>query len=167
MRAITHEGHRVVSEGPFRVGRRVYSPDKMPCPVQCAGCVVLVNDRNGGGQMRLAFADGSSWIYFVPEGASTSAQAVATRPAEIDLTPLVKAAVNEALPALMPAPVRVVEHVAAPALPDMTRIEELQEHVRVLATANLELAEQYAKLLERVEFIENTAVGRAELGDAA
>lgn len=162
MRAITHEGHRVVAEGPFRIGRRVYSPDKMPCPVQCAGCVVLVNDRHGSGAMRLAFSDGSSWIYFVPDGASTSTQDVTTRPAEIDLTPLVRAAVNEALPALMPAPVRVVEHAAPRALPDMTGISELQNHVRVLATANLELAEQYARLLERVEFIEHNA-GIAEL----
>lgn len=149
------------------MGRRVYSPDKMPCPVQCAGCVVLVNDRNGGGQMRLAFADGSSWVYFVPEGASTTTLDVATRPAEIDLTPLVRAAVNEALPAMIPAPVRIVEHKPQTALPNMVEVDELREHVRVLATANLELADQYARLLERVDFIEHNAVARAKLGDAA
>lgn len=164
MKPLVDDGHMLVAQKPFRLGRRVYAPDRLPCPVQHAGCLILVNDRHDAGRMRVAFSDGSSWAFLVRAGeAEQTSEAVAVRPAEVDLTPIVRAAVNEALPAMLPAPVRIVEHAPQAAMADMTQVDELREHVRVLAAANLELAEQYARLLERLEFVERHALARAEL----
>lgn len=169
MKPLVDDGHMLVAQKPFRLGRRVYAPDRLPCPVQHAGCLILVNDRHDAGRMRVAFSDGSSWVYFVREGEVTS-QAVTVRPAEIDLTPMVRAAVEAALPAMIPQPVKVIEQVQQQALPDLTQMDKLREDIRMLAVANLEIsehlnpiAEKLADLMARVEFIEQNALARAEL----
>lgn len=168
MAGFRDEGHMLVANKPLRLGK-VYRPGKLPCPVQHAGCVILVNDSNGGDRLRLALSDGSSWVYFVREG-EVSPQAVSVRPSEIDLTPMVRAAVEAALPALIPQPVKIIEQVREKALPDLTQMDKLREDIRMLAVANLEISEhlnpisqKLADLMARVEFIEQNALAKAEL----
>lgn len=158
----------IVANKPLRLGK-VYRPDKLPCPVMHAGCVILINDPNDNNRIRLALSDGSSWINFVREGEAAS-QAVAVRPTEIDLTPMVKAAVEAALPAMIPQPIKVIEQ-RLEALPaDAAQLDKLREDIRMLAVANIEISEhldpiaqKLADLMARVEFIERHALATAEL----
>lgn len=168
MAAFRDEGHMIVANKPLRLGK-FYRPDKLPCPVQHAGCVILINDPNDSDRIRLALSDGSSWINFVREG-EVAPQALTVRPAEIDLTPMVRAAVEAALPAMLPQPVKVIEQVREQALPDLTQLDKLRDDIRMLAVANLEIsehlnpiAEKIADLMARVEFIEKHALAKAEL----
>jgi hypothetical protein len=172
MRPFVDEGHQVVAQKPLRISARVYRHDKLPCPVQHTGCVILVNNRHDDSHMRLAFSNGASWVFFVRDGEVPS-QAVTVRPAEIDLTPLVKAAVEAALPGMLPPQVKVVEHVREQALPDLAQLDKLREDIRMLATTNLEIsahldpiAQKLDDLMSRVEFIEHHALAKAELEQA-
>lgn len=168
MAAFRDEGHMIVANKPLHLGK-VYRPGKLPCPVKHAGCVILINDPNDSNRIRLALSDGSSWINFVREGEVTS-QAVTVRPSEIDLTPMVRAAVEAALPAMLPQPVKIINEPRQAALPDLTQLDKLREDIRMLAVANLEISEhlnpiaqKLADLMARVEFIEQNALARAEL----
>jgi hypothetical protein len=167
MAAFRDEGHMSVANKPLRL--RLYRSDKLPCPVQHAGCVILVNDRQDAERLRLALSDGSSWIQFVREG-EAAPQAVTVRPAEVDLTPMVRSAVEAALPAMLPQPVKVIEHVREAPLPDLAKLDQLREDIKVLAAADIEIGEhlgpmlrQIAELMARVEFIEQNALARARL----
>ena len=164
MRPIDDDGHMLVATKPLRLGRRVYAPDKLPCPVQCAGCVILVNDRQDTGRLRMALSDGSAWVYFVREGENDVVSN------SVDLTPLVRAAVADALPGLVANPVKVIDHVRQQALPDGNKLAELQQSIRALAAANLEISEHLDKVLAdnadlwaRVDFLERHALAKAEI----
>ncbi len=159
----------IVANKPLRLGK-VYRPDKLPCPVQHAGCVILVNDRHDVNRLRLALSDGSSWINFVREGEGPS-QALTVRPAEVDLTPLVRAAVEAALPAMLPHPVKIIEQVRETLPADTAQLGKLREDIRALAVANLELgehldpiAQKLADLEARIEEVAHKAIGEVTLG---
>jgi len=169
MRPVDDAGHMVVANKPLRLGQRVYAPDKLPCPVQCAGCVILVNDRHDSRRLRMALSDGSAWVFFVREG-ETPRQDVVARPADIDLTPMVRAAVEAALPAMLPRPVKVVEQIRHDPLPIGGESPQLREGVKALAAANLEISEhlnrvltECADLMERVAYLEQNALAKAEI----
>jgi hypothetical protein len=167
MAAFRDEGHMSVANKPLRL--RLYRSDKLPCPVQHAGCVILVNDRHDAERLRLALSDGSSWTFFVREG-DVGSQAVAVRPTEVDLMPAVRAAIAAELPDMLPQPVKVIEHARETPLSDLAKIDQLREDIKVLAAADIEIGEhlgpmlrQIAELMARVEFIEQNALARARL----
>ena len=169
MRAIDDDGHCVVSAKPFRPSRRVYEPGKLPDPAQCCGCLILVNDRGDANRLRLALSDGSSWRFARFDDGSPALAAVVQ---PVDIMPAVREAVRAVLPALQQSQVRVIEH-APDGQPD-ARVKELQEAQQVGAEAILEMADhvnrllvQCAELMARVEYLENTALSKAQIVGAA
>jgi hypothetical protein len=146
-----------------RIGKplalRTYEPGYLPDPAQCVDGLILVNDRSDGvPRKRLCLSNGASWdaLAFVLDA----------RAGPVDLTPVVRQIVTEALPGIVqPAlEMRLVSPVAAPVpsvaaladadkarlvdiVIDLTRrIEELEERLafaeRVGATTEIEVRAQ-------------------------
>lgn len=168
MRAIDDGGACIVSAKPFRPSKRVYEPGKLPDPVQCAGGLILVNDRGDASRLRLALSDGSSWRFARFDDGSPAL--AAAQP--VDIMPAVREAVMAVLPALQQSQVRVIEH-SPDGQPD-ARVQQLQEAQQVGAEAILEMADhvnrllvQCAELMARVEYLENTALSKAQIVGAA
>jgi hypothetical protein len=138
---------------------RTYEPGFLPDPAQCVDALILVNDRSDGvPRKRLCLSNGASWdaLAFVLDG----------RGGSVDLTPVVRQIVTEALPGIVqPAlEMRVVSPAPRPATAavaladadkarlvdiviDLTRrIEELEERLafaeRVGATTEIEVRAQ-------------------------
>jgi len=171
MRPFDDLGHCVRATKPIVL--KTYDPGKLPDPAQCVGGLILVNDRaNGDPRPRLAVSNGASWDYCAraDEINGTSLAVAVNRPSEIDITPMVRAAVDAALPALMPAQIKVIEQRPQGAITDGGEALQLREHIKALATANLEISEhlnsvlvQCADLMERVEYLERHALAKAEI----
>lgn len=172
MKPFFDEGHRVRATKPLALRR--YQAGKLPDAAQCVDCLIIVNDQyDGVARGRLAISNGATWdhVAWIDDVGSGSALAVVPQPrAEVDLTPLVRAAVDAALPGLMPPAVKVVEHVRDQALPPAAELGKLREDIRALAVANLEISEhlqrvihENAELMARIEYVEQNAIARAEL----
>lgn len=160
-KAIEHEGHRVAV--PLPLALRRYEANKLPDPGQCVDCLIIVNDRSDGQpRARFAVSNGASWDFYVREDQAVSSQAVALRPAEIDLTPMVRAAVEAALPALVSQP--AVKVIQGPQMSpnDLQAVAqgmlEMSEHVNKVLNEN-------ADLRARIEFLESRAIVDARLVD--
>jgi hypothetical protein len=165
-------------EAPLPVRLKRYKPGRLPNAAECVDCLIVVNDDSDSvPRARLALSNGASWDYIgyvvdaVPAAAPSTALVVQpSAPREIDLTPLVRAAVDAALPAMIPPPVKVVEQITQSHIPSGDEVAKLREHVKVLAAANLELSEhlhvvlrQFGDLEARVDYIERNALAKAEI----
>lgn len=159
MRPIEDDGHAIVATKPFRPGRRVYSPDKLPDPAQCGGCLILVNDRHDANRLRLALSDGSSWRMLVFEDQLPTGRVVPS----VDLAALAREQVALAVRSLpqQPAPaVRMIE--AQPQQPSeniaplAAAVLEMSEHVNMLLSERVDL-------MARVEFLEKHAIAAARI----
>ena len=158
-RPIEDEGHRLVAMKPFRFGQRVYDPGKLPDPVQCAGCAILVNARGDANDLRVMISTGSRWraLAFADE-----AQAQAVVPS-VDLAALAREQVALAVRSLpqQPAPsVKLIE----------SQPQQSAENLAPLAAAVLEMSEHVNMLLQervdlmaRVEFLEKHAIAAARI----
>ena len=161
-------GHAVRVTKPFRFKR--YEAGKLPDPGQCVDCLIIINDRlNGDPRARLAVSNGASWdhLAWLDDRPVVQSTAVAVRPAEVDLTPLVRQAVESVLPSMVPTPMKVIE--SRVSVPDET-LNELRESDRVAAAAYVEMAEHVNTLLRKVAelearqgFVEHYALAKAEL----
>ena len=95
-------GHALSVAKPLRL--HIREPHKLPDPTQCAGCIILINDRHDGNPRPvLAISNGASWDRYRLV-ADEPSRAVALPPAPHDLMPMVHEAVRQALPGMMPAP---------------------------------------------------------------
>lgn len=140
-RVIDDHGHLGRAVKP--VALRTYEPGSLPDPVQCAGCLIIVNDRTDGNpRLRLALSNGASWD-FIAFLTDASAQAQPARP--IDLSAMVTRAVADQLPTLVqpPLPMRVV---SPPALASADQGR--------LLDALIVLTERVQDLEQRIEFAE-------------
>lgn len=166
-------GHAVRVMKPIRVKR--YEMKNLPDPGQCVDCLIVVNDRSDGQpRARLALSNGASWdmLGYVDDApAHVPSQSVAVRPTEIDLTPLVRQAVEAALPGMIPPAVKVIE--SRQSVPDET-VKQLEDANRVAANALIEVVEHVnsllrdrAEMMARIEYLENHAIAKVGIKGAA
>lgn len=154
-RMIEDEGHRARLTKPLALKR--YEAGKLPDPGQCVDCLIIVNDRSDGTPRgRLAISNGASWDHVAWLHEVGQSKAVAVRPAEIDLTPMVHLAVEQALRELPRHEVKVIQQPGLPApqqdlAPVAQAILEMSEHINRL---------QYkcAELEARVTAIDGTPI---------
>lgn len=166
-------GHAVRLTKPIRVKR--YEMKHLPDPGQCVDCLIVVNDRSDGQpRARLALSNGASWDmlgYLDDAPSHVPSQSVAVRPTEIDLTPLVRQAVEAALPGMIPPAVKVIESRAN--VPDDT-LQQLQAADRVTSQALIEFSEHInsllrdrAEMMARIEYLETHAIAKVGIKGAA
>ena len=125
------------------VGLRPYEPGALPDPAQCVNCLIVVNDRaDGVPRARLALSNGASWDYLAFTIDAKAGQA-------IDVTPLIRQAVVEQLPALVQqqAPMRIVS-------PPPQVHQVADGSVQQLAGVVGSLLERIAELEQRLDFVE-------------
>lgn len=159
---VEDHGHAVAVSKPLRL--HIREPGKLPDPTQCAGCMILINDRHDGNPRPvLAISNGASWDRYRLV-ADEPARAVAFPPAPHDLMPMVHEAVLQALPTMMPAPeVRMIpSQPQAPVdvAPLAHGILELSQHVE-------RLDEELAATKAQLRFVVENAVGKVTLETAA
>ena len=173
-RPIDDDGHCLVATKPFRPGRRVYAPDKLPDPVQCAGCLIEVNDRHDASRLRMAMSDGSSWrfVAFADEAQVAAPSRAVDLAPQVDVSALAREAIATVLPTMLAPQPRVIEHAASGEVG--RQIAALQQADKITAEAFLELTghvnrllNENAELMARVEFLERHAIGEVKTRDAA
>lgn len=158
---IEDEGHRARATKPLALKR--YEEGKLPDPGQCVDCAIIVNDRSDGvPRARLAISNGASWDFYVREDEVGASTAVAVRPVERDLTPMIRAAVETALPALVSAPaVKVIQgpQSAPEGIKELAAaMLDISGHVNVLANENADLRAEIEVLKSQVRAIEQVEV---------
>jgi hypothetical protein len=148
MKPIELQGAVAAATRPLRLRR--YEPGQLPDPGACVDSLIVVNDRSTPGSAGLRVSDGSSWL-----------DPGAAQPQSVDVTPIVREAVHELLPALLARP-------AAPALsaPPPDDVRAIAGHLLQMVDTVNDLAHRLAEAEARVEFLERTALGRAEIKGA-
>lgn len=133
------------------IALRVYEPGALPDPGQCAHALIVVNDRSDGvPRARLMLSNGASWDPF----AFTFDKASGVMPTTVDVTPIIRQAVSEQLPALVqvqqPA-MRVISPAPSSDAPAIAHLrQEHQQALDIMAS----LLERVAVLEERLAFVE-------------
>ena len=161
-KAIEDDGHRARATKPLALRR--YEAGKLPDPGQCVDCAIIVNDRSDGvPRARLAISNGASWDFYVREDEIGTSKAVGVRPVERDITPMIQAAVDAALPALVTAPaVKVIQ--GPQSTPNDVKelaaaMLDISGHVNGLANehadlrAELETLKEIIRANDRIEFV--------------
>lgn len=152
-------GHAVKVSKPLRLRR--WEGGNLPDPGQCVDCLIVINDRNSTARPSVAFSDGTTWLHlgWLDQSPQPS-QAVVVQPVERDITPMIRAAVEQALPALVSQPaVRVIQGPQSAPVdlqPLAQGMLELSDHVTRILNEN-------ADLMARVEFLEKHAIAHAKL----
>lgn len=152
-------GHAVKVTKPFRLKR--CEAGGLPDPGQCVDCLIVINDRNSPSRPSVAYSDGTTWLHlgWLDQSPQPS-QSVVVHPVERDITPMIRAAVEQALPALVSQPaVRVIQGPQTAQIdvqPLAQGMLELSEHVNRILNEN-------ADLMARVEFLEKHAIAHAKL----
>lgn len=162
MKPIEDRGHSLQVMKPLRLPR--YEASKLPDPGQCVDALIVVNDRKDGvPRARLMLSNGASWDE-VALSVSLEKQVTVS---PIDLTPIVRTAVAELLPSV--AVTREVRTIPAPALTVQPSAVS-QEDYKAIAAALLEMSDAITNLTrynhdlqQRVAFLENNALARAQL----
>jgi hypothetical protein len=163
MKPMIFEDGAATVAAPLRLRR--YDAQSPPDPGAFVNCIVAMNDRTRPGSATLRFSDGSSWLdCTVP---------ATIAPAAVDVTPLIRDAVREALPALLPPPTQRIA-LAAPVAAPVAAPAPSPHDAAALATAMLELAEMVQGLQlrvhaceQRVEQLERLSVSHVEIKGAA
>ncbi len=121
----------------------------LPDPALCLNGLIVVNDPTDGmPRGRLALSNGATWdlIAYADE---------LGRGQTVDVTPMIREAVREAMPAMLPAPMPQ-QALAAPApVPEQT---DWAEDRKLFSQALLEMAETINELQRRVHFLEHNAL---------
>jgi len=145
MKPIEDIGHLAQATKPFKP--RYYDDEKLPDPVQCAGSIIGVRNRNDHNRLGLRVSDGSSWL---PLQVGAAAAPVVQQ----DITPLVRAAVESMLPALVPQPVKVIDHAQQSQITNGAELSQLRNDLRVLAQANLDITEHLNPIADKIDDLE-------------
>lgn len=163
-------GHAVRATKPFRLKR--HDDGNLPDPGQCVDCLIIINNRHASSRPSVSISDGASWHHLGwLDQAPQPSQAVVVQPVERDITPMIRAAVEQCLPTLVQQPaVRVVQGPGVAA----DTLAALQQADKLTANAVLEMTEhvnrilnENADLMARVEFLEKHAVATARIVEAA
>ena len=121
-----------------------YEPSRLPDPVSCAGSVIIINDRHNNELLpRLAVSSGAAWVRLA------YAQEVAQNAVTVDVSPLVRAAVRDMLPSLVP---RAPQPALAAPMPHD------DETVRTLAQAMLEFERRLSDLQSVVDEMDRALI---------
>lgn len=158
MKVIEDKGAVAAASKPLRLRR--YDAQHLPDPGECVDALIAVNDRSRPGPASLRYSDGSTWL----ECTGVVVQQTVTAPPVpqiVDVTPLVRDAVRDMLPALMP-PAPMVQISASPveAKPaaDTNDLRAIaQAHLAIAELVN-ELQRRLAEAESRIEYLERTAV---------
>lgn len=128
----------------------VYEPNRLPDPVSCAGAIIIINDRRDGNpRPSLAVSNGASWDVYARVDQAQQVTQIVQSPTTVDVTPLVVTAVRDMLPAL-------VSRATQQALPAPMATTDPAP----FAQAILDMAEHMHAMQSRIDYIEQTAVGR-------
>ena len=162
-KAIEDRGHLAEATKPLRLKR--YQTGKLPDPGQCVDCLIIENDAmNGLPRAWLCMSNGATWDRIGEVAPST---ALAVRPAEADLMPMMRSAVEQALPALMPK-MQELKVIQAPQQPQegvselAAAVLELSQEMTSMKRSNYMLEQENAELRARVEHIELHAIVSVE-----
>lgn len=157
VKPIEDKGHLIEATKPFKL--KIVPPDRLPDPVQCAGSFIGVCNPADSASLYTVQSDGSRWRRI--QYADEPGQAVAVRPADVDLTPMIQEAVRQALPAIVTPPALKV--IQGPA-------QEPSEAYKAMAQAVLEMSEhvtrlqfESAELRAEVEFLKKHAVAKVDV----
>lgn len=157
---IEDKGHLIEATRPLKIKR--YELGRLPDPGQCVDCLIIINDRSDGTPRgRLAMSNGASWDHLAWLDEIKPSAAVAVRPADIDLQPMIQEAVRQALPAVVhQPPMKLIQ--ASP--------NEPSEAYKAMAQAVLEMSEhvnrlqfESAELRAEVEFLKKHAVAKVDV----
>lgn len=165
MRIIEDVGAVIAARKPVRLPQ--YRRADLPDPAACCGALAIENENDGNPRARLVVSNGASWDCVAWLGDVSREAARQT----IDVTPLVRHAVAEMLPALVSAPALVPApaQAALPA-PRPTAQDATSADMKAVAQAVLEMAEQINALQARVrdleatcDYLANHALARVEV----
>lgn len=145
------------------IGLRSYPSNRLPDAAANVGRVILINDSGDGvPRGRMALSNGASWdrIAFGDE---------VRQPAQVvDAEPMVRQAVRDMLPALMPKPQPVAFPASVPvALPAGDDMKALAAAMLDMAETINELQRKVHNLEHQVEFLASRAVDTVTLGEKA
>lgn len=133
------------------LGLRVYEPGALPDPAQSPNALIAINDRSDGvPRARLAMSNGASWDMV----ALTIDRPAGVMPTTVDVTPIIRQAVSEQLPALVQVQQPAMRVISPAPSSDAPAIAHLrQEHQQTLDLM-ASLIERVAVLEERLAFVE-------------
>lgn len=160
---IEDRGHKAEATKPLQIKR--YEAGKLPDPGQCIDCIIVVNDRlDGQPRARLAMSNGAAWDHLAwMDDAKVGVHSA--RPAAVDLMPMIREAVDAALPDRTQAPPRLVIESTAQQVTHNT-----DDNSKLIADAMLEMSDhvtrmqrENADLMARVEFLEKYAVAKVNI----
>jgi len=118
-----------------------FEPNRLPDPVTCNGAVITINDRGNDERPRLAIAIGGSWVRLAYFGEHATAPVqITSSPVNIDVTPMIRDAVRDMLPALVPRANPVA--IAPP--------ENNMDDVKNCARALIELADEMSRQRDEI-----------------
>lgn len=160
-KAIEDRGSHIEATKPLKLKR--YPAGKEPNAGQCVDSLIIVNDQlDGVPRARLAISNGATWdhIAWLHELKAQPSQALV--PVERDLTPMIRAAVETALPALVSAPaVKVIQgpQSAPEGIKELAAaMLDISGHVNLLANENADLRAEIEVLKSQVRAIEQVEV---------
>ncbi len=162
VKPIEDKGHLIEATRPLKIKR--YELGRLPDPGQCVDCLIIINDRSDGTPRgRLAMSNGASWDHLAWLDELKPGTAVAVRPADIDLQPMIQEAVRQALPAVVHQPPLALKVIQGPA-------QDTSEAYKAMAQAVLEMSEhvnrlqfESAELRAEVEFLKRHAVAKVDV----
>lgn len=128
----------------------VYEPNRLPDPATCTNSIIIINDRRDGNpRPSLAVSNGASWDVYARVDQAQQVTQIVQSPTTVDVTPLVVTAVRDMLPAL-------VSRATQQALPAPMATSDPAP----FAQAILDMAEHLHAMQSRIDYIEQTALGR-------
>lgn len=160
------QGGVAVVSSPRRLRR--YEARHLPDPGECVDCLIVINDRGDGvPRARLALSNGASWDLLRVGDDTTPASMPAVQ--TVDVTPLVREAVREMLPALVPqqTSLALIPPPAAPAVQSSDDVRTLAAHMLQIVETINDLSRRLADAEERIEFLEQSALARVDVKGAA
>lgn len=152
---ITDDGLVATAQRPLRLP--TYHPRALPDAAGCTHALIVVNDSADPTKGRLAISNGQSWdrLARVDDAGSV-----------VDITPIVRSAVSE----MLPARIATARPLAAPTVEASPVSPQTSQDTQAIAQAMLEMTETINQLLnkthdleQRVAFLEANALARAQI----
>lgn len=148
-----------VGEATLPIRLKAYDPSKLPDPITCNGALIVINDRGNDERPRIAIALGGTWVRLAYAGEHATAPVqITSSPVNIDVTPMIRDAVRDMLPALVPRAIQ-------PLLPALAPMAIDDDRLRTMAQAMLEFDERLKALQatsvkhgEAIEQIDQTLI---------
>ena len=133
---------------PLKLAR--YEPGELPDPKDWVDCLVIVNDRTNASAAHICLSSGTSW-----DRVAMAGDVVNPVTQTYDLTPIVRQAVQDLLPAVKVQP-PAVNMIAA----RNDNVDRIDAQVAALTAALHEMQ-------DRMEYVERNALARVDLVESA